>query len=242
MSSVDATAAGGALEWRAWLELARVSNAPTAVSNAIAGSALAAAGAGAGQVAPLALAIVLFYTAGMVLNDVLDLEVDRRRRPERPLPSGRVSRGAAVVAALALLAAGEALLLVAEPRAGLAGAVLIAAILAYDAWHEGNPLAPLLMGSCRALVYVVAALAVAGSIGAGTWLAAALLGLYVAVLTEGARSGPAWLRRRLGYPIAAIALYDALVATIAGGGVVAVGACLAAFPLTLALQTRIAGH
>src|SRR5262245_24632863 len=31
------------------------------------------------------------YTAGMVLNDVYDLEIDRRERPSRPLPSGRIS-------------------------------------------------------------------------------------------------------------------------------------------------------
>ena len=35
---------------------------------------------------------------------------------------------------------------------------LVAAILIYDAWHKGNPLAPFVMGLCRALVYV------------GTWL------------------------------------------------------------------------
>ena len=33
-----------------------------------------------------------FYTAGMILNDLLDYEVDVRERPERPLPSGAVSR------------------------------------------------------------------------------------------------------------------------------------------------------
>ena len=35
------------------------------------------------------------YTAGMVLNDVFDYEIDRHERPFRPLPSGRISLGAA---------------------------------------------------------------------------------------------------------------------------------------------------
>ena len=78
----------------AHLALARVSNAPTVVSNVLAGVALASV------VAPvtvsgtflLAVALVLYYTAGMYLNDLFDLELDRRERPERPLPSGRVSR------------------------------------------------------------------------------------------------------------------------------------------------------
>ncbi len=46
---------------------------------------------GAWVLALLALASALLYAAGVVLNDVFDLERDRRERPERPLPSGRVS-------------------------------------------------------------------------------------------------------------------------------------------------------
>ena len=37
------------------------------------------------------------YTAGMVLNDIFDLEQDRRERPQRPLPSGRILRPNATV-------------------------------------------------------------------------------------------------------------------------------------------------
>ena len=33
-----------------------------------------------------------FYIAGMVLNDCFDVEQDRRERPQRPIPSGRISR------------------------------------------------------------------------------------------------------------------------------------------------------
>ena len=32
------------------------------------------------------------YAAGMVLNDAFDAELDARERPERPIPSGRISR------------------------------------------------------------------------------------------------------------------------------------------------------
>ena len=37
----------------------------------------------------LLLASSLMYTAGMVLNDVFDLEIDRQERRSRPLPSGQ---------------------------------------------------------------------------------------------------------------------------------------------------------
>src|SRR4051812_2156589 len=38
----------------------------------------------------------LLYMAGMVLNDVFDVQQDTRERPERPIPSGRVPLGLAL--------------------------------------------------------------------------------------------------------------------------------------------------
>ena len=174
--------------WQAWLQLARVSNTPTVVSNTVAGAVLVSAAAPAGTVAVVAVAIALFYTAGMILNDVLDLEVDRRERPERPLPSGQVSRPAALAAVVGLLAAGEALLALEGLEPALAGLGLIALIVLYDAWHKGNALSPVLMAACRALVYVVAGLAVAGALNAELWGAAAVLLAYVVGLTQVAKA------------------------------------------------------
>lgn len=172
----------------AWLRLARISNTPTVVSNAIAGAVLATAAAEAASVAVVALAMALFYTAGMILNDVLDEAVDRRERPERPLPSGAVGRRSAIVAVVALFVAGEALLAFEGSGPVLAGAALVALIVVYDAWHKENPLSPVLMGGCRALVYVVAALAAAGRVGVEVWAAAGLLLLYVVGLTRVAKA------------------------------------------------------
>ena len=172
----------------AWLQLARISNTPTVVSNTVAGAVLASTAAEAATVALVAAAMALFYTAGMILNDVLDYEVDRVQRPERPLPSGVVSRRAAVTAVAALFAAGEALLLVAGWEAALAGLGLIALIVLYDAWHKGNALSPVLMGGCRALVYVVAALAVTASVALEVWTAALVLLIYIVGLTQVAKA------------------------------------------------------
>lgn len=187
---------------RAWLELARISNAPTVVSNVVAGAVLAAAGAGAGDVAIVAAAVVAFYTAGMVLNDVLDLEIDRRERPERPLPSGRIPQEAAIAATAVLFASGAGLLFAVDARAGTAGLALIACIVGYDAWHKGNPLSPVLMGVCRGLVYVVAALAVAGAVSGSVAVAAALLALYIVGLTQVAKAEGTGLAAR--WPVAAV--------------------------------------
>jgi hypothetical protein len=173
--------------WRAWLQLARVSNTPTVVSNAVAGAVLVSTTADTGTVALVAIAMALFYTAGMVLNDLADVEIDRRQRPERPIPSGAVSPTAALVAFIALVAAGLAILATEGLAPLLAGVGLVALIALYDLWHKGNPISPALMAGCRALVYVIAGLAIADELPGELWGAAALLFVYVVGLTQVAK-------------------------------------------------------
>jgi hypothetical protein len=274
----------------AWLRLARISNTPTVVSNSVAGAILASTAAEVGEVAVVAGSMALFYTAGMVLNDLLDYEVDLRERPERPLPSGAISRPAALTAVLALFAAGEALLLLEGTEPFLAGLGLIGLIVLYDAWHKGNPLSPVLMGACRALVYFVAALAVAGEVALEVAIAAAVLLIYIVGLTQVAKaegsgilgawpyaavfaaviywavemSTDGWwelvlapffiwvvlalrevragrIGRAVGGLIAGVALFDACAVASVEGGVAPLAVCLAAFVVTTALQTKIAG-
>ena len=66
-----------------------------------------------GTIVPLALVLVPIVFAitagGNVFNDLCDLEIDRINRPDRPLPSGKVSPRAAGALATALFAAGLAL-------------------------------------------------------------------------------------------------------------------------------------
>ena len=202
MSSADVLARPQAPAWRAWLELARISNSPTVVSNAIAGAALAAAAPEARPVVLAAAALGLFYTAGMILNDVLDEDVDRRERPERPLPSGRVSRPAALAAVAGLFVLGSALLALVGIAPLLAGAGLIGLIVLYDAWHKGNALSPVLMAGCRVLAYVVAGLAVADTLDSRFWGAAAMLFLYVIGLTQLAKAEGGGLAAR--WPVLAV--------------------------------------
>jgi hypothetical protein len=186
----------------AWLRMARVSNTPTTVSDTVAGAVLVAPLAPAGPVAVVAVAIALFYTAGMILNDVMDLAIDRRERPERPLPSGEVSVRAAVAAVVALFIVGEVLLALRDWRAAAAGLGLIALIVLYDAWHKGNAISPVLMAGCRAMVYVVAGLAIAGALNAELWGAAALLLVYVVGLTQVAKAEGAGIAAR--WPVLAV--------------------------------------
>ena len=72
-------------------------------------------------------------------------------------------------------------------RGPLAGALLAGAIVVYDMWHKGNPVGPVIMGLCRMLVYVGAAVAVAPSLSADVVIAAAVALCYLIGLTYAAK-------------------------------------------------------
>lgn len=168
---------------RAHLSLARISNSPTVATNVLAGAALGGAlGIGASTVL-LMVAMILFYTAGMYLNDLLDLEIDRRERPERPLPSGLISYREALAVTLALFGVGLALLWFVGTAAFLGGLALALLIALYDAWHKTNPLSPLFMAGTRALVYVTAFVAFAAHLTAPLVIWTVLMALYIVGLT-----------------------------------------------------------
>ncbi len=176
---------------RPWLELTRLSNAPTIVSNVLVGWAIgmrSTAEATWGGVVPTIIALLLLYVGGMALNDVMDVEIDRRERPGRPIPSGSISRfsGTLFVIACFVIALG---LLAARAWMALAyGFVLMVAIILYNALHARHAAAVILMGLCRGLVYLTAALAVGGT---PQWNVVALLStamvVYVLVFSLVAR-------------------------------------------------------
>jgi 4-hydroxybenzoate polyprenyltransferase len=159
----------------------------------LAGVALAGATATDERLAWIALAMSLCYVAGMYLNDAFDADFDARHRPERPIPSGRASGRTVFAAGVAMLGAGVLLLAMLGFEPGgtgwpplAAGAALAATIVAYDRWHKDFAAAPVVMGLCRALVYVGAAAVVAAP-PAPLYAGAALLLCYLVGLTYVAR-------------------------------------------------------
>ncbi len=177
------------------LRLSRISNLPTVWTNVLVGVALAAVAVDPLQLVLLLLSMSLYYIGGMFLNDAFDREFDARARSERPIPAGEVSAREVFIHGYAMLAGGLALLVVighlgdrAAPWSGAFGGALLAAfILLYNAYHKTNPLSPLLMGICRMLVYLTAALAVAGATPMAVGLAALVLLGYLIGLTYAAK-------------------------------------------------------
>ncbi len=99
--------------FRSYLELMRLPNVFTAVADVAMGFLFVQSSDwrwdpwhDSWTLALLIAASSLLYIAGVVLNDVFDLEIDRKERPERPLPSGRVPLWAARLLGWKLLVVG----------------------------------------------------------------------------------------------------------------------------------------
>jgi len=158
--------------WLSCLRLLRAPAAFTAVSDVLMGFFLTHDPI---QAEPGLLALVAasvgVYLAGMVLNDVYDVEQDARERPWRPLPAGYISVSTARGLGFGLLltgvlcgwAAGLAFSggAAAPLRAGLIISALAALAWGYDVGLKRTPLGPVAMGGCR-LLNVLLGMSLAG--------------------------------------------------------------------------------
>jgi heme O synthase-like polyprenyltransferase len=169
------------------LRLGRVSNLPTVWTNVIAAATIGNAAANIVDVALVGLAMTAFYVGGMYLNDFFDRDIDARERPGRPIHAGDISASAVSTIGFALLAAGMGLLLRFGLLTVIYGLALAGAIVLYDAWHKGNIFAPMIMGLCRALVYLATGAAVSGEIRFALIAGAIALAAHVIGLTYAAK-------------------------------------------------------
>jgi 4-hydroxybenzoate polyprenyltransferase len=172
------------------LRLGRVSNLPTVWTNTIAGVALGGAAMTMPVILGLLAATSLFYVGGMFLNDAFDAEIDAHERPERPIARAEVDVATVFKYGFILLGLATACALLAARSADASVAATLAAslslgatIVAYDIAHKGFAPAPIIMGSCRALVYVLAAVAAGGTLDRALAVDAVVLAAYVAGLT-----------------------------------------------------------
>jgi len=179
------------------LKLGRVSNLPTVWTNTLAAIVLSGGtviqGDSGSRTIGLMIAMSLAYIGGMYLNDAFDAEIDAEQRPERPIPSGAISRQAVYVAGFAMLA-GCVVILGYVGQSGptglwpaFGGLALSAAIVVYDWYHKDNPLSPAFMGLCRALVYVAVGLVFTLALPWPLLIAAACMLCYIVGLTYAAK-------------------------------------------------------
>jgi hypothetical protein len=162
------------------LKLGRISNLPTVWTNVLAGTLIAGGAWASARTGLVLLAMTLFYAGGMYLNDFFDRAIDARERPERPIPAQEIAPRTVGAIGFGMLAGGIALMTPLGLSAFASAFVLATVIIAYDRFHKGYRFSPLIMGLCRALVYIGAAAAAVGNISTALLLAALALLAFVA--------------------------------------------------------------
>jgi 4-hydroxybenzoate polyprenyltransferase len=183
-------------KWRGYLELMRPANIVTAWADILVGFAASGSGIILAQLINgqtslaslttlgwLLLATTGLYGGGIVFNDVFDAELDKKERPTRPIPSGRVSRQNATVLGSILFAIG---ILAASQVSYLSAAIAIFitfACLLYDSLAKHHPFfGPLNMGLCRGSNLLLGVSAVPAIVWE-RWYLALIPILYIAAIT-----------------------------------------------------------
>lgn len=142
-----------------YLRLMRPPNLPTAAADVLAGAAIAGyismpldAIASLKPLLLLVLASVSLYAGGVVMNDVFDYQLDKKERPERPLPSGLIAVKNAAFFGVFWLALGVLSSFLVSALSGFIAILLCTTILLYDAIAKKYGFfGPLTMGLCRGL-------------------------------------------------------------------------------------------
>lgn len=148
---------------KTYLELCRISNLPTVWTNVLAAVILSNNDFFWPNFLTLALSLSLFYSGGMCFNDICDVQIDLKKRPSRPIPSGRITIRNAYLFTAVLFSAGLLLLLLMPNRNALvAGLVLLLLIIIYDEFHKKHVLSVFVMAACRLMIFAVSGIAVAG--------------------------------------------------------------------------------
>jgi 4-hydroxybenzoate polyprenyltransferase len=175
-----------------YLLLVRLPNVFTTPSNILVGyfaaaAAFTAAEAEGTHLVALIVSSGLLYIAGIVLNDYFDIEIDKKERPSRPLPSGKISKRHALAIAIVAMLIANTIALVLGPTSLAVSLVLTLAIIAYDYQLKHGVVGPFAMGGTRFLNVIFGASPVLLYINnhslATLATAAASLFLYVSSIT-----------------------------------------------------------
>lgn len=182
-----------------YLRLMRPANVVTSVADVLAGIAIAgyflptslylnggfslAGGTSLTAVIVLCIATIGLYSGGIIMNDVFDAELDAIERPERPIPSGLISKNAATIFGgicffIGIFAAG----LYSRDSQYLAVAIMISSLI-YDRFLKHSAIfGPINMGLCRGLNLLLGISIISGQIQ-HYWYLAIIPIIYIAAIT-----------------------------------------------------------
>ena len=140
---------------RDYLVLVRLPNLFTLPSNILVGiaaiSSLAFTLTSFIQFLLLVTISVLLYCVGIVLNDLYDFDIDKKERPNRPLPSGKISRRSAIVLVAIFSTLALILSLLVSFSTLVISSILFLTIFGYDKYLKNTHAGPLTIASARVM-------------------------------------------------------------------------------------------
>ncbi|TGM57505.1 polyprenyltransferase [Leptospira biflexa] len=137
------------MNFKQYLILLRPANLVTAIADSLAGMAIVSF-PWEKEAMFLLLASVCLYGGGVVLNDFFDEELDSKERPERPIPSGKVSSLHAFLLGTALLVLGVFFSCLYSEISLVISICIVFLILLYNRFAKHSIIfGPLVMGLCR---------------------------------------------------------------------------------------------
>ncbi|WP_317616131.1 UbiA-like protein EboC [Nostoc sp. 'Peltigera membranacea cyanobiont' 210A] len=236
--------------WRGYLELMRPANIVTAWADILLGFAASGSGiifvqlmngeASFSILIPLAwllLATTGLYGGGIVFNDVFDAELDAKERPNRAIPSGRVSRQNATLLGSILFAIGiVAAFQVSLLSAAIATFITLSCLL-YNSLAKHHPFfGPLNMGLCRGSNLLLGVSAVPEIIGE-RWYLALIPVVYIAAITAISQGEVHGGKKITG--VLALLLIAIVLTAVLALGLLEEYRAIAALPFAILLAIRI---
>lgn len=200
-----------------YLDLVRAPASLTVLGDAVVG-ALSARGSGGDSPlrgGALAASSVCLYGAGMALNDWADADLDALERPERPIPSGRITRSRALAVGAGLTALGIGSAFAAGRASGLVSLALAGALWAYDLVFKPTAAGPVVMAVCRGLDVMMGA---AGPGWRGALLPASAVAVHTVAVTAVSRGEVDGSTRVTGGAAVAASVAVAASGLLGGGG------------------------
>jgi len=138
-----------------YLVLVRLPNLFTLPSNILVGmatvSSLAFTLTSFTQFLLLVTISVLLYCVGIVLNDLYDFDIDKKERPNRPLPSGKISRRSAIVLVTIFSTLALILSLLVSFSTLVISTILFSVIFGYDKYLKNTHAGPFTIASARVM-------------------------------------------------------------------------------------------
>jgi 4-hydroxybenzoate polyprenyltransferase len=176
------------LNLKAYLQLTRPANIITAIADILAGVAISTFSFSIDEINPtkvvfLCLSTIGLYGGGIVFNDIFDLELDKIERPERVIPSGKVSKNNAIIFGVILLFLGVFGAMANSALSSLIALAVAACALIYDKYGKHHPFfGPINMGLCRGGNLILGMSIIENSIPQWWWIGL-LPVCYIAAIT-----------------------------------------------------------